>query len=216
MWKAVLFDYDDTLVDTLGSRSLALTTFFRTNYGINITQAEIEAVWGIQFSQMMTALGKGASVRVEDYLKVAKDFPIKPFEGVAPLLQSLHKRVPIGIVTSVAREVLLADIQEMGWSEDWFAVISAQEDTPAHKPDADVFIPAMNALRSCDSQITPDKVLYVGNALSDGLAARAAGLGFLGVPTTHHERNELAQHGFSVSDSIQDLAMKIQLSERQS
>jgi len=202
-WKHVWFDYDDTLVDTVGSRIPAIIEYCRDVQCIGTSEEEILKIWGIPFKDMMRELGCKQDVVIDEYLSIAANHPIKPFAESEEVLNRLSSRTELGIITSVARSILLRDLDALGWSASKFKEIVAQEDTEYHKPDPRVFDSALSKAKSAG--VAPESILYVGNAMSDAEAALSAGLGFLGVARTAAQRELFRSAGVDFSNDLKEL-----------
>jgi phosphoglycolate phosphatase len=179
MYEAVLFDFDDTLVDTKGSKIPAIIEYCRTVHGADVSFEQVSHFWGIPFLQMMRELTHCQDIYIERYLEISERYSLMPFPESHITLRALAQRVPIGIVTSVARSVLLHSLAALNWDPQWFSVLVAEDDVEVHKPDPRVFKPALQALQITDAR--RHTVVYVGDSLSDGKAAISAGLRFIGI-----------------------------------
>lgn len=92
------------------------------------------------------------------------------YDGVPALLESLRTaRHPMGIVTGKSRRSweITAPVAALGP----FDVIVVDDDVPAAKPDPHGIRVALERLGT-----QPARAIYVGDTLSDALAARAAGV----------------------------------------
>jgi phosphoglycolate phosphatase-like HAD superfamily hydrolase len=190
MKRAILFDYDDTLVDTLGSRIPAIIEYCRAKHGCLISEPDIRKIWGVPFTQMMRNLGCKNEIDPREYMTIADRFPMKPFPESEGVLRRLSQSHVLGIVTSVARDVLERDLAVLRWAPETFSILITEEDTVHHKPDPRVFekpIKRLEALGVLRSDIT-----YIGDSLGDATAARRAELRFVGIARTS-ERMELFQ-----------------------
>lgn len=182
MIKAVIFDFDDTLVRTSESKYQALKVMGQTSYGLTLTDAAIRAVWGLPFPAFLTQLF--GSVDTFTNLKRRYDdmrpqFPTMPYEDALPTLYQLLQNYPVGILSSAAKSWLWDDLGRLQFPTDRFIWIQAAEDTPVHKPHPGVFSPLLTRLQQ--QQINPAEVIYVGDSLNDYYAARDAGLVFYGM-----------------------------------
>lgn len=189
--KFIVFDYDDTLVDTLGSRIPAIVEFCREVHGVTITAEQIHQTWGAPFDQKMRNLGCRGDIDKERYIAIAQKYPIKPFpESDGALRRLARAGHTLGILTSVSRAVLDSDLAALGWNDARFSACYAQEDTPAHKPDMRVFTPVLKSLPALG--MSTKDLLYIGNSLSDSQAAISAGLAFVGVARSSKQAEEFA------------------------
>ena len=86
---------------------------------------------------------------------------------------------------------------------DLFEYVQTEEDTSHHKPDPQVFLPALHFLQQ--HQIQPHETLYVGDHLNDMRAATGAGLQFIGVTTGLISDAEFAEHGANAITQVANL-----------
>ncbi|WP_417348730.1 HAD family hydrolase [Ferrimonas sp.] len=178
--KGVLFDLDGTLLDTaldLGhAANVALAKFGYP--GITDEQAYLYSSHG---SKGLLKAGLGDSFHrtditpMRDTLLAAYAERIshhtRPYDGIPPMLGYLDKNLlPWGIITNkpegLARQ-LLAQQPELSGS----AVLVGGDTLPVAKPD-----PAPLHLGAETLSLTPDSILYVGDAERDVVAANRAGM----------------------------------------
>lgn len=203
--RAVLFDFDDTLVDTFGSKVPAIIEFCFEEYGLEVRRQEVEALWGRPFKEMIAALNGGRPVDISRYLKVSERYPLKAFSESGSVLDVLGQRYKLGIVTSLSREVLLHSLRHLEWRESRFCALVAEGEAVAHKPDPRVFEPAMMSLAG----VSRGEVLYVGDAVTDALAAQGAGIQFVGIARDLVRRKEFETAGFPCRPSLQEVATEV-------
>lgn len=211
MIKAVLFDFDDTLVDTFHSKIPAVIEYCDTVHGVSVSPDEVKALWGMPFGEKMGILTKGGTVDPEQYLRISVKHPLVPFPESAPVLDAVGKRAPIGIVTSLSRPVLLHSLQALGWKESNFSALVAEGEGPANKPDPRVFEPALVSLGG----IQRHEILYVGDALSDAQAATNAGLRFIGVARDPGRQAAFREAGLQWQPSLSEIARAVRPRELQ-
>ncbi len=182
--KAVLFDHDDTLVNTIGTKSAQHKYIAKTYYGKDLTDAEIRQHWGKPLEELMRALydtedGKQALaytfVHHENYPKIL-------FAETIPALSYLKSKAKlIGVITATHRYSFEHDILLHKVPAKLIDYTQTADETPYHKPNPKVFAPTIKWLAS--EHIHPSEVLYVGDSMYDMKAALGAGFGFLGVET---------------------------------
>jgi phosphoglycolate phosphatase-like HAD superfamily hydrolase len=191
MKPIVLFDFDDTLVDTYNSRLPAIIEYCWQYHGAHLSENDVSRVWGQPFVQMMQVLSGSREISVERYLSVAEKFPLVPFPDAESTLLELSNRFTLGIVTALASPILYNCLESLGWSKGLFSLLCGSDANPYHKPDPRVFDVAITML-----EISAERrkhVTYVGDALSDAQAATGADFQFVGVA-----RDEDRAHNFSV------------------
>jgi phosphoglycolate phosphatase len=198
MIKAVLFDFDDTLVDTFNSKIPAIIEYCASVNNVSIDSREVESLWGMPFWEKMRILSKSTEIDTSRYLAISEKYPLLPFPESEKTLTELQSRVSIGIVTSLARPVLLHSLSALGWSAVSFTTLVAEGEASANKPDPRVFEPALASLEG----IKREEILYVGDALTDARAASDAGLHFLGIARDNNRQSTFREAGFRHESSL--------------
>ena len=182
-----VFDFDDTLVDTLSKRADTICEAARHVLGIELTLAEALMVirsGSNAESQMATLAGERGPV-VDQLLAEYRDRYYHPdsrppalFAGIAPALSNLRaSRIRLALVTSRHRigvynsnHGVTWELQRMGQT-DLFEVVVGYEDSASHKPAPDPFLVCINRLG-----VHPDSAVAIGDNPFDIQGARAAGL----------------------------------------
>lgn len=173
--KAVLFDLDGVLVDSI---SAWYSAFNRTlkDFGKEILDKGefIERCWGREIEDNMETLGlgkEGAEYCRSRYEENIEDVRIYP--GVRELLSSLDKR--IGLVTSTPSPATSKILKHFGL-EEYFGAVVCGDDVDEPKPSP------QPVLRACDMLgIEPKNAVFIGDTRSDVQAGRAAGCTVIGV-----------------------------------
>lgn len=182
--KAVIFDFDDTLVGTYRPIWNMHRHIAKKYYGINLTDETILKHWG----QPINVLAKhyyqtdDTEQGVAHILAENKNFPKEKFEHTIPLLRKLREKgLKTGIVTASHLNLVDSDFITVGLTKDMVDYLQTADDTDVHKPDPAVFDPLIKWARM--HGIQNDEILYVGDGLHDMNAALTAGFNFLGVAT---------------------------------
>jgi HAD superfamily hydrolase (TIGR01549 family) len=205
MIKNVLFDFDDTLVDTFNSKIPAIIEYCATVHGTSITADQVRSLLGIPFGEMMRALTNSQEIDTQRYLEISQRHPLSPFPESKGVLEALQSRFQVGIVTSLSRPVLVHSLNVLGWNTIPFATLVAEGEAPAHKPNPRVFEPAIQALGSPQ----PREILYIGDALTDAQAATQAGLRFIGVGRDPQRQAAFTQGGYEWRSSLSDITRTV-------
>ena len=196
MIKAIIFDFDETLVETFRIRSRALQECGKLHYGLDLTEADIRSFWGLPFAEFIRRLYKTAEPDAEiirKYFAVAQKYPLKLFPGVKELLLDLAKQYKLAIVSASSSELINFDFYRFKLPKATFFKIQGSEATNFHKPDPRVFEPLLLELQ--ELEITNDEVLYVGDSLSDLKAAQGVGFNFVPVVTGQTTAAEFRARG---------------------
>lgn len=191
----VLFDHDDTLVETIVAKWAHHKFVARTWYNKELTDDEIRPHWGKPFPVLVgllyetddieEALARNASCH-EDYPKVLMIHTI-------PKLRELHAAGKmLGIITATSRFSFEHDMDLHGMPREIIDYTQTADDTEHHKPDGRVFSPAKKW--AMEYGIPPHRILYVGDGLHDMHAALDAGFRFIGVETGLTSAEEFQDH----------------------
>ena len=194
--KAVIFDYDDTLVGTHRVIWNLHKHIARTYYGIELTDLDIKAYWGRPVHELARHYYRTEDIdtAVNRMLLHLDDFPKEKLPHTEPTLRHLKLASKlIGIVSATTRPILDGDCVHTGIPLDIMDYIQTAEDTKFHKPDARVFNPMLKW--AARRGITASEVLYIGDGLQDLKAAGNAGFGFLGVTTGLVTSEEFSKYG---------------------
>jgi HAD superfamily hydrolase (TIGR01509 family) len=207
---ALIFDLDGTLVDTVETRIAAwLRTF----------EEERIPADGVQLAKLIGSDGR----RVARVVAEAAGIPIdadraeeidrrageiyselntdpRPLPGAIDLLRALHERaIPWAVATSSRREQVGVSIEALNLPTPPTIVDGSQVEHA--KPAPDLLLAAARELR-----VDPSRCWYVGDAIWDMLAARAAGMPGVGVASGSATAEELKDAGAQFTiDSLIDL-----------
>ncbi len=173
--KAVLFDVDGTLLDTVPLIVETYQYIFQKWLGRPGDTAEILASIGIPlesyFRQFPADLIQPMQADYLEYNHSHLDSHVGIFLGIPQLLAALRQRgIPLGVVTSKRMASALHSLRGFGL-ESFFQVVIAKESTRTHKPEAEPVLESMRRLGLTD----PQKIIFVGDSLHDLYCARNAG-----------------------------------------
>lgn len=172
--KALLFDLDGTLVDSL---PLILETSHRAlrELGQDRSDGEIQALIGlplIDTGEVLLGPGYG-----EPYLHAYQrhfrtlEWQVQAFPGIAALLADMQAAgAHLAVVTSKRRQSALDTLAESGLA-DYFPVLVTAEDDCGHKPEPGPALAAMVKLAA-----KPADCLFIGDSLFDTGCANQAGI----------------------------------------
>ncbi len=173
--RAVLFDLDGTLLDTIELIVASYRHTARTCLGRDMDEADILARLGEPLVVTMRDLSAG---RVDELIAVYRQFNlaehdrlVKLVPGVPDTLQALRNRgLRLAVVSSKIRHTVEKGLNLFRLAT-FFDVVIGLEDCPAHKPDPGPLLEALHRLG-----VEPASAVMVGDSLADILAARAAGV----------------------------------------
>lgn len=173
--KAVLWDMDDTVLDTLQARMKALAHAYDRCIG---GSTDPIALWRSHRGGTLEALGQrllgGDGPR---FVKAYRDYYFgltrraMPFPGIERALAECHAAgLSLAIVTSKVSYGAIDELADTGLLR-YFAAIVGVDDTEQHKPDPEPIFAAMERICIDD----PADVMFVGDSPADIFAARNAG-----------------------------------------
>lgn len=194
MIKAVLFDFDGTVIDTNELIIQSYTHAFKKVLNRDISMDEILGLFGrplrLSFNEDYGEVGDELFYAFREFNESHHDHIARPFQGVPESIIAIKEGgYKIGIVTSKRRGMLDRGIKLIGL-EGAFDVLIAAEDTDAHKPDPE---PVLAACRKIE--VSPEETLYVGDSVFDILCGKNAGAKTCGVKYTLTEPQKLFDAG---------------------
>lgn len=216
MKKAVIFDLDGTLTDTVasiaeaGNAMLALRGFgpqpvdrYRFFAGDGAKALVLRA---------LAAAGEATPAAVvdealEQYLTIFAPLctkGVKPFDGIPELLHQLKQRgVAVAVLSNKPHPMTCTVVREM-FGKDTFTVVQGQEADIPPKPDQT----GVNRILA-QLQLQAEDCLYVGDTDTDMDTARNAGMESVGVLWGFRQEEELRKHHAShiISQPLQLLEL---------
>ncbi|MCL2826399.1 MAG: HAD-IA family hydrolase [Eggerthellaceae bacterium] len=171
--KAVLFDLDGTLIDTM---ELILESFRRASadvLGAALPDAQVRSLIGIPLIEQARILAPEHPQELFDayqgYNFALHDDMVRYFEGTREMLEAaIADGRRLAVVTSKRNGPALKGLSLFGLQR-YFEFIIGMEDTEKHKPD-----PQPLLLAAARMGRAADACIYVGDSVFDMQAARAA------------------------------------------
>jgi len=173
MIKAILFDVDGVLLDSFAAN---LDFFQKVMPAAGYpapTSEEYLPLFFVSLRDTIIALsGQNDETEIERIKTIALSPQIvslnpKLMVGAEDAIKRLAKKYDLAVVTSRIKEYALeGDLNRL---KNYFQTIVAYEDTENHKPLPDPLLKAAS-----DLKVHPQECLYIGDALSDYQAAKAA------------------------------------------
>lgn len=174
MIKAVLFDFDGTLIDTNELIFESYRIAFRTVLNREIDMDEILTLYGKPLFPSLIQYGEAGRRLYDVYREFNEknhDFIAKPFDGVYDGVKLLRDNgFTIGIVTSKRLHLVRRGIEKILNMDGMFDIIVTPDDTQKTKPDPEPILYACEKLN-----ISPNETVYVGDSVFDMQAGAAAG-----------------------------------------
>ena len=196
--EAILFDWDGTLVDTLGAFHVANATVMKA-FDLPFDEAVYRRNYVPDWRQMYLRLGipverlDEANALWETTFGSNADLVIA-FDGTADALARLrHTGAALGIVTAGHRVVVEPQLERTGLAP-LLPIRVFGDDLPVHKPDP---APLRRALELAGSGHRPATSIYVGDAPTDMQMAVSAGARGVGIESVLGDPDELRAAGAS-------------------
>lgn len=199
MIKAIIFDLDGTLVDSVDYHAQAWVKAFQ-EYGYDFS-----------FDRLRQQIGKGSEYIIGDLLspdeaeKYESDIAqyrkqyyqenllqkVQPFSQVKELFQAIKADGIRIVLASAARKETIAHYKKLLDIENLIDSATSTDDVDKSKPEPDIFQTALKKLKD----IQPEEIIVVGDSPYDAIAAAKAGLRTIGVLSGGFERETLTQAG---------------------
>lgn len=184
-YKAVLFDKDGVLLDSFNTVFKGVNEA-RKHYGLSpLTKQEfIDQCWGKRATVEMNVFGASSESELDErhsyYRKkrMELEYNTMLYPDTIEVLDALHGKVKMGLITSTFRDVVTKIIADFGLAK-YFEVVVAGDDTVKPKPAPDPVLKACELLG-----VKPQETIFVGDTIPDIQAGLAAGCQMVFVTTT--------------------------------
>jgi HAD superfamily hydrolase (TIGR01509 family) len=188
MIKAIIFDFDGTLIDSEENYLLSDQQLL-AQYGIAFTKEMKSHYIGMGNSEMMQKIQKDfhlpntpqrlLDLKNEIYLEIAKK-NTSVYAPVAQLVGQLYDRhYPLALASGTSPHVLLELLDHVGLKK-FFSVIISSEEVARAKPEPDIFFESARRLR-----IEPQHCGVVEDSQYGVTAGKRAGMKVIAVPYLH-------------------------------
>jgi len=196
--EAILFDWDGTLVDSLGAFHVANATVMDA-FGLPFDEVVYRQHYVPDWRQMYIRLGIPANRLDEANALWERTFAggsdlVVAFEGAADALERLRgSGAVLGIVTAGHRDVVEPQMQRTGLGP-LLPIRVFGDELPVPKPDP---APLRRALELAGHGHRPETSIYVGDAPTDMQMAVAVGARGVGIESVLGDHDELLAAGAS-------------------
>ncbi|MFS0784321.1 HAD family hydrolase [Bacillus sp. 1P06AnD] len=179
--KAVIFDFDGTLANTLPLCFYAFQHVFKKYDQADYAPKDIVAMFGpsetgiIELNLMHPDKAGAIDLYYELY-ESEHDQYVQPIQMIEKMLQNLKdKGYKLGIYTGKARKSLDISLKALNIG-DYFDAAVTGDDVSCPKPDPEGLLNVLKILN-----VPANETIYVGDSEGDIMAGKAAGMGTVGV-----------------------------------
>ncbi|MFH0970044.1 MAG: HAD family hydrolase [Candidatus Diapherotrites archaeon] len=203
MLKAVIFDFDDTLVR---SGRISFVAHCRAAVKLGWPAPSFPTFlkfWGKPWHAMIMALfpyhDVNEFIRVYQKTRANSRYPVIP--GALDTINFLHEHhIELGILSNKPIEQLHERISHTALNPKIFSFIFGEQSTQYQKPDSRVFDEVLFHFRK--HNIRKHEMLFVGDLIVDYFAARGAGIDFCGVLSGFHSSRKFQKVGLDSNHLI--------------
>jgi phosphoglycolate phosphatase-like HAD superfamily hydrolase len=216
-YGAVLFDCDDTIIETSKTRwdVMRKTAKVISGYDLDadeLTDDKIRAAWGQPFDKMVRQLLPRVDYDefVAMYREAMRQHAPTAAPGAEALLSFLRESgVEMRMVSSGSRDLIDQDLDALGLQQ-YFTRIYGCEQTRRHKPHRRSLSRPINDLssRRRRPRVRRSEIVYIGDAVRDYQASSKNRVAFIGVTSGLESRDDLLGAGVPgemIVDSLDEL-----------
>jgi HAD superfamily hydrolase (TIGR01549 family) len=193
--RAILFDWDGTLVDSLGAfqhANASVMAAFGLPWDEAIYRRNYVPDWRLMYLKLGVPPDRLDEANELWHTTFATAEEVVAFDGVPEALARLDATgCRLGIVTAGDRFIVEPQLQRTGLG-GLLEVRVFGDDLAVHKPDP---APLRRALELLALDAHPDEVAYVGDAPTDMRMARAVGVRAIGISSVVGDPDELREAG---------------------
>lgn len=200
MYKAVLFDLDGTLIDSLDDLAESSNyALLRIGYPVHEVE-KYKYFVGDGVMKLMERIlpeGKKTAQEIDRILKIYIDYytehsfdKTKPYEGITEMLTQLRRRGISCAVVSNKPDAQSKMIIEKFFGSGIFDVVAGNTKDYPTKPAPDIVIKTLKEIG-----VQPEETLFVGDTGVDMLTARNSGCVPVGVTWGFRPKEELISYG---------------------
>jgi HAD superfamily hydrolase (TIGR01509 family) len=192
---AVVFDWDGTLVDTLGALYRANESVLAAlglPFDLELYRQHYAPDWRLMYQRLGVPADRLEEAN-EHWLRAFDGAALgEPFPGTVEAIARLAATgLGLGLVTAGDRDIVENQLARSGLA-NLLTVCIYGDDLPVHKPDPRPLLEALSRLGIADR---PDAAAYVGDAPDDMRMARAVGVRGVGISSVLGGPDELRAAG---------------------
>ncbi|MBS4219631.1 HAD family hydrolase [Bacillus sp. FJAT-49711] len=202
MIKAVIFDFDGTIIDTETPWFEIYRNALKEDHNFDLTLEEFVKIVGTTNDTLFDFIDESLASPMDrnlfkektrsHYAKIKNELPLR--DGFLDILQQIKDNgLQLAIASSSHREWIVGFLDKYELT-DYFPIICSAEDVEEVKPNPALYIKALEALG-----VKPDEAMAVEDSVNGSLAAIQAGINCLIIPNdvtkslTFHENAKLIQ-----------------------
>lgn len=194
-YKAVLFDLDGTLVDSVGQLTTAINALLQSMQRSPLTEQDVIGMVGKGVTVLLERVCRARQLPHDpkalahmqtQYMRLVREVRAERAPFFAGALDGVHQVRQAGLrtalVTNKAR-IMTEDFLNAYGVAKLFDVVMTPEDVAYSKPSPEMLLSACHRL-GCSAQ----EAVMVGDSSNDAIAARRAGMDMVLVKTGYNER----------------------------
>lgn len=187
MVKAIITDFDGTLVDTFEANLRAYQKAFQ-EVGLNLTAERYRECFGYRYDRFMQEMGVTDKTIADSIKELKKKYYPEYFEYLKPnialinLIAGIKKMGGKTAIASTARKENLMNVISYLGIAHHFDLIFAGVDVKKGKPDPEIYLKSMAALG-----VTPDETFIFEDSQVGIDAAKASGASYMIVSPNQFE-----------------------------
>lgn len=183
--KAVIFDIDGTLIDSVDLHARAWVDAF-AHFGVTVSHDDARSQIGKGGDQLLPVFldrerverdGEAIEAYRSQLFKDTYLAQVRPFRGVRALFERLRAEGKTIALASSGKKDEVETYQKLLGIEDLVDVVTTSDDAEHSKPHPDIFQAALAKL----APITASQAMIVGDTPYDAEAAHKAGIPTIGV-----------------------------------
>jgi phosphoglycolate phosphatase len=199
-YKAVIFDFDNTLVASWEQNFAHHKYIGKKHYGFDFKDEDIKKHYGKPYYQLLKDLYEGRDT-IENILKniisVRDNFLKKEYEYSRLVLETLFASgIPVGVVSATNKRHLVEDFTRLKFPYNKFFIMQASDEVDFHKPDPRVFNEALKKLESMG--VRKENVVYIGDSIDDLESSQGAGMDFIALTTGLYSEEDFKKAGAKI------------------
>ncbi len=206
-YKAMIFDLDGTLINSLPYHFLAFKDLL-LEHDIRINDSHLKKMMGMPTTDILKELKKKYRFKenVHDLREERRYHYFKflgrrniVFPKVKETLKKLRFNYKIAVATGSSKVIFMHSTDKD--FQDVFDFVATINDVKKGKPYPEQFLYTAGRLRA-----KPKDCVVIGDSIYDAIAAKRAGMDFIGVTTGYTHRQILFRHGAArVLKSVNEL-----------